>query len=63
MTSTRSYRGPRPVPEAIAELRKCAGTQFDLAFVDAFVTAIERDGWTPPDAAEVGEPLRTIESM
>jgi HD domain len=63
MTSTRSYRGPRPVPEAVTELRKCAGTQFDLAFVDAFVTAIERDGWTPPDAAAVEEPLRTIESM
>jgi hypothetical protein len=47
MTSTRSYRGPRPVPEAVSELRKCAGTQFDLAFVDAFVTAIERDGWSP----------------
>jgi hypothetical protein len=63
MTSTRSYRGPRPVPEAVTELRKCAGSQFDLAFVDAFVTAIERDGWTPPDAAAVEEPLRTIESM
>jgi hypothetical protein len=63
MTSDRSYRGARPVPEAVAELRNCAGTQFDLAFVDAFVTAIERDGWTPPDAAQVGEPLRTIESL
>jgi hypothetical protein len=49
MTSNRSYRGARPVSEAVAELRKCAGTHFDLAFVDAFVTAIERDGWTPPD--------------
>jgi hypothetical protein len=63
MTSDRSYRGARPVPEAVAELRKCAGTQFDLAFVDAFVTAIERDGWTPPDATAVAEPLRTIESL
>jgi hypothetical protein len=63
MTSTRSYRGPRPVPEAVAELLKCAGTQFDLAFVDAFVTAIERDGWTPPDAAALEEPLRSIESQ
>jgi len=49
MTSNRSYRGARSVPEAAAELRKWAGTQFDPAFVDAFVTAIERDGWTPPD--------------
>ena len=50
MTSTRSYRGARPVPEAISELRKWAGTQFDPAFVDAFVAAVERDGWTAPAA-------------
>jgi HD superfamily phosphohydrolase YqeK len=63
MTSDRSYRGARPVPDAIAELRKWAGKQFDPAFVDAFVTAIERDGWTAPEAAPAEEPLRTIESM
>jgi hypothetical protein len=63
MTSDRSYRGARPVPEAVIELRKWAGKQFDPAFVDAFVTAIERDGWTPPDAAPTEEPLRTIESL
>jgi len=49
MTSTRSYRGARPVHEAIAELRKWAGSQFDPAFVDAFVAAIMRDGWQHPD--------------
>jgi hypothetical protein len=51
MTSTRSYRGARPVHEAVSELRKWAGTQFDPAFVDAFVTAIERDGWKRPEGA------------
>jgi hypothetical protein len=45
MTSTRSYRGARPVHEAIAELRKWSGSQFDPAFVDAFVAAVKRDGW------------------
>jgi len=45
MTSNRSYRGARSVPEGVTELRKWAGAQFDPAFVDAFVTAIERDGW------------------
>jgi hypothetical protein len=63
MTSDRSYRGARPVPEAVAELRKWVGKQFDPAFVDAFVTAIERDGWTAPETAPAEEPLRTIESL
>jgi hypothetical protein len=53
MTSTRSYRGARPVHEAIAELHKWSGTQFDPAFVDAFVAAIKRDGWQQPDASAV----------
>ena len=63
MTSDRSYRGARPVPEAVVELRKWAGKQFDPVFVDAFVTAIERDGWTAPETAPSAEPLRTIESL
>ncbi len=54
MTSNRSYRGARPVPDAVAELRKWSGTQFDPAFVDAFVAAIERDGWKGPEGAPAG---------
>ena len=49
MTSTRSYRGARPVDEAIEELRKWSGTQFDPAFVDAFVAALKREGWQRPE--------------
>lgn len=48
MTSTRSYRGARSVPEAVGELRKWAGTQFDAQMVDALIKAIERFGWDPP---------------
>jgi HD domain len=62
MTSTRSYRGARPTDEAIAELRKWAGTQFDPAFVDAFVAAIKRDGWLRPEPPVVAdeEELATV---
>ncbi len=49
MTSTRSYRGARPVEQAIVELRKWSGTQFDPAFVDAFVAALKREGWQHPE--------------
>ncbi len=75
MTSTRSYRGARPIDEAIAELRKWSGTQFDPAFVDAFVAAIKREGWQrsergahardlpgipPQDHDDPSAPLRVI---
>jgi HD domain len=79
MTSTRSYRGARPVAEAIEELRKWSGTQFDPAFVDAFVAALEREGWQRPeppvigtddlatvtaqDHDDPGAPLRVIDSL
>ena len=79
MTSTRSYRGARPVAEAIEELRKWSGTQFDPAFVDAFVAALKREGWQRPEAPVIaaddlatvtaqdhddpGAPLRVIDSL
>ena len=79
MTSTRSYRGARPVDEAIEELRKWSGTQFDPAFVDAFVAALKREGWQHPqppvlaaddlatvtaqDHDDPGAPLRVIDSL
>ena len=70
MTSTRSYRRSLSVPDAVAELRRCAGTQFDPVFVEALVRAVERDGWTlaepgtpgapeAPDTAELPAPVPT----
>jgi HD-GYP domain-containing protein (c-di-GMP phosphodiesterase class II) len=47
MTTTRSYRGARSVDEAMDELRRCAGTQFDPPMVDAMVAAVQREGWQP----------------
>ena len=61
MTSTRSYRGARPVAEAIEELRKWSGTQFDPAFVDAFVAALKREGWQRPEAPVIAaDDLATV---
>jgi putative nucleotidyltransferase with HDIG domain len=42
MTTDRSYRTARPVEAAVRELRRCAGTQFDPAVVDAAVAVVER---------------------
>jgi HD-GYP domain-containing protein (c-di-GMP phosphodiesterase class II) len=40
MTTNRSYRAAMPVADAIAELRRCSGTQFDPAVVDALVEIV-----------------------
>ncbi|MEU9762178.1 HD domain-containing phosphohydrolase [Streptomyces sp. NPDC001834] len=45
MTSTRSYRRGRPVHAALAELKRCAGTQFDPQMVRALARALDRHGW------------------
>ncbi len=37
MTTSRTYRPARPVAEAIEEITRCAETQFDPAFAQAFV--------------------------
>jgi len=76
MTSNRSYRGARSVDDAIADLRKWSGTQFDPALVDAFVAALRREGWDQPlsaapqsaddvaaqDHDDPTAPLRVVES-
>lgn len=52
MTSTRSYRRARAVPAAVAELRRCAGTQFDPRMVRALARALDRQEWSPVVTAD-----------
>jgi hypothetical protein len=49
MTSTRAYRQAIGIDGAIAELRGGAGSQFDPRFVEAFIDAVNREGWTFPE--------------
>jgi len=41
MTSVRPYRRAKTKEEGIAELQRCAGTEFDPKIVDAFLRAIK----------------------
>jgi HD-GYP domain-containing protein (c-di-GMP phosphodiesterase class II) len=54
MTSTRSYRRARPVPAALEELARCAGSQFDPRMVGALRRALNRHGWRPAVTADIG---------
>ncbi len=37
MTTNRTYRAALPLPTAVAEIRRCAGTQFDPALAELFL--------------------------
>ena len=55
MTSTRSYRLAKSVDEAIAELRRCQGVQFDQRIVDCLIESVRKHGWEPTPEAFTGE--------
>jgi HD-GYP domain-containing protein (c-di-GMP phosphodiesterase class II) len=40
MTTDRSYREARPVEDAVAELRRCSGTDFDPVVVEALAQSV-----------------------
>ncbi len=50
MTSGRPYRAGMPVRAALAELDRCAGTQFDPMCVDAFKRAVAAGAFPMPDS-------------
>ena len=55
MTTPRPYAPERTIPEAITELRRCAGSQFDPAVVDAFSELVAELVWpSTPATATAG---------
>src|SRR4051794_27347814 len=50
MTTDRSYRRALGHDKAIAELRRCAGTQFDPRVVEAAIAVVGRAAAPPPEA-------------
>jgi len=50
MTTDRSYRRALGHEKAVEELRRCAGTQFDPAVVEAAVRVVGRTAAPPPEA-------------
>ena len=53
MTSDRSYRPALSVEQALAELERCAGSQFDPALADTFV-----EGWRTGFVTPAEPPIR-----
>jgi HD domain len=60
MTSTRSYREAKGIDQAVVELRKGAGTQFDPVVVEAFIAALGWLGWELPGPARAPADLATV---
>ena len=57
MTTTRSYRAALPHDEAISELRRNAGTQFDPEAVAALVKVVESGRLQRPGSLQSLAPL------
>jgi HD-GYP domain-containing protein (c-di-GMP phosphodiesterase class II) len=53
MTTDRPYREARPVADALAELRRCAGTQFDPGVVEALGRVLAESPLAPTPPAPV----------
>lgn len=62
MTSGRPYRAGMAVEDALAELERCAGTQFDPMCVSAFARALAAGAFPLPDG-RARRPARLVASQ
>lgn len=60
IVSDRAYSKARSHAEAVAELRRCSGTQFDPSLVERFIETLEKHLATPVHAAIVDEQGETV---
>jgi len=60
MTSTRSYREAKSIEQAIDELRRGAGSQFDPLVVEAFIAALDVTEWILPGPATAPADLTVV---
>lgn len=54
MTNDRSYRAAMPIPRALEELKRCAGTQFDPFIVSEFISIFKDKTFDIPQSAGDG---------
>lgn len=62
MTTVRSYSEALSIEEALAELKRGAGTQFDPHLIDIFNTAFQSTSPTPKDMQPEGEEVASPEA-
>jgi HD-GYP domain-containing protein (c-di-GMP phosphodiesterase class II) len=56
MTSDRTYRPGLSMEEALAEIARCSGTQFDPRVVDAMMSAVQSGRFTLIGRGELQRP-------
>jgi putative two-component system response regulator len=56
LTHARPYKKAWPVGEAVAEIERQSGRQFDPQIVDAFIELLREDGLLAEEAATIDAP-------
>jgi HD domain len=63
MTSTRSYRHARSVEDAITELERCKGSQFDPRMVAALIASLVKEPWVASGVDDAAERIEASQSI